>query len=81
MGILKKAVKKIDGVKEQSVKTNSTKEGVVISVKVSLNPEVVIPEVSAAIQQSVKNDIETLCGILVKNVMIQVDNSLTPQNK
>lgn len=79
--LAKKAVKKIDGVKEQNVKTNSTKEGVVISVKVSLNPEVVIPEVSAAIQQSVKNDIETLCGILVKNVMIQVDNSLTPQNK
>lgn len=79
--LAKKAVKKIDGVKEQNVKTSATKEGVVISVKVSLNPEVVIPEVSASIQQSVKSDIETLCGILVKNVMIQVDNSLAPQSK
>ena len=79
--LAKKAVKKIDGVKEQIVKTNATKEGVVISVKVSLAPEVVIPEVSASIQQSVKSDIETLCGILVKNVVIQVDNSLASQNK
>ncbi len=79
--LAKKAVKKIDGVKELIVKTNATKEGVLISVKVSLAPEVVIPEISAAIQQSVKSDIETLCGILVKNVIIQVDNSLTPQSK
>lgn len=79
--LAKKAVKKIDGVKEQNVKTNATKEGVVISVKVSLSPEVVIPEVSAAIQRSVKSDVEALCGILVKNVIIQVDNSLSPQSK
>lgn len=79
--LAKRAVKKIDGVKELLVKTVVTNEGANIAVKVSLVPDVVIPEVSAGIQQSVKNDIEALCGIKVQKVTIQVDNSLQPQSK
>ena len=79
--LAKKAVKKVDGVKELTVKTSVVKEGVSIVVKAALAPEIVIPEVSAAIQQSVKCDIETLCGILVKNVTVQVDNRLASSNK
>ncbi len=79
--LAKKAVKKVDGVRELTVKTNVVKEGVSVLVKAALVPEVVIPEVSAAIQQSVKCDIETLCGILVKDVNVQVDNSLASINK
>lgn len=79
--LAKSAVKKIDGVKELRVKTVVSDEGASIAVKVALSPEVVIPEISARIQQSVKSDIEILCGIKVKKVTIQVDNSLQPQNK
>lgn len=76
-----RAVKKIEGVKDLRVKTVMNDEGANIAVKVSLSPDVVIPEVSVSIQQSVKNDIETLCGIRVKKVTIQVDNSLQPHTK
>ncbi len=79
--LAKTAVKKVDGVKELRVKTVVNDEGANIAVKAALSPEVVIPEVSALIQQSVKVDIETLCGIKVKKVTIQIDNSLQPQNK
>ncbi|MBE7091572.1 MAG: alkaline shock response membrane anchor protein AmaP [Clostridiales bacterium] len=79
--LAKRAVKKIDGVKELCVKTVVNDEGAHIAVKVSLAPEVVIPEISVAIQQSVKSDIEALCGIRVKKVTIQVDNSLQSQTK
>lgn len=79
--LAKKAVRKVDGVRELTVKTNVVKEGVSILVKVALVPEIVIPEVSAAIQQSVKSDVETLCGILVKNVTVQADNTLISSNK
>ena len=50
-----------------------------MAVKVSMAPESVIPEVSAQVQQSVKADIEGLCGIAVKKVVVQVDNSLQSQ--
>ncbi len=74
-----KAVKKIDAVREMKVKTVMADEGANIAIKVALSLESVIPEVSAEIQQSVKSDIEALCGIAVKKIIVQVDNSLQTQ--
>ncbi len=71
-----KAVKKIEAVREMKVKTLMAEDGANIAIKIALSPESVIPEVSAQVQQSVKSDIETLCGIAVKKINIQVDNSL-----
>ncbi len=74
-----KAVRKVEGVKEIRVKTAVKDEGANIAVKVSLATDTVIPTVSAEIQQAVKADVEMLCGIKVKKVIIQVDNSLQAQ--
>lgn len=74
-----KAVKKIDSVRELKVKTVMADDGANIAVKVALTPESVIPEISAQIQQSIKSDIEALCGIAVKKIIVQVDNSLQTQ--
>ncbi len=74
-----KAVKKIDDVREMKVRTVIANDGANIAVKVALNPESVIPEISARVQQSVKTDIEALCGIAVKKIIVQVDNSLQTQ--
>ena len=74
-----KAVKKVEGIRELKVKTVMSEEGANIAIKVALIPDCVIPEVSAEIQKSVKTDIEALCGIAVKKVVIQVDNSLQNQ--
>ena len=74
-----KAIKKIEDVKELRVRTIMSDTGADISIKVALTPESVIPEISAKIQKSVKSDIETLCGIAVKKINIQVDNSLQSQ--
>ena len=75
-----KAVKKIEGVREVRVRTSVGNDGADIKVKVSMVPDAVIPEVSAAVQKSVKNDIETLCGIKVSKVTVQVDNSVQIQH-
>ncbi len=74
-----KAVKKVDGIRELKVKTVMAEDGANIAIKVALIPDCVIPEVSAEIQKSVKSDIEALCGIAVKKIVIQVDNSLQSQ--
>lgn len=74
-----KAVKKVEGVRELRIKTIMSDEGANILIKVSLFPEVIIPEISAGIQQSVKADVESLCGIAVKKIIVQVDNSLQQQ--
>lgn len=76
-----KAVKKVESVREVKVRTSISEGGADIAVKVSMNFEAVIPEVSSLVQQSVKSDIETLCGIKVSRVTVQVDNSFQTQNR
>ena len=77
--LAEKAVKKIEDVRDLRVKTAMAEDGANIAIKVALSPECVIPEISAQIQQSVKSDIEALCGIAVKKINVQVDNSLQIQ--
>lgn len=74
-----KAVRKVEGIREIRVKTSIQEGGAYVAVKVSMVPEAVIPEISAQVQQSVKTDIEGLCGITVKKVVVQVDNALQSQ--
>ena len=74
-----KAVRKVEGIREIRIKTSMQDGGAYVAVKISMAPESVIPEVSAQVQQSVKADIEGLCGITVKKVVVQVDNSLQSQ--
>ena len=74
-----RAVRKVECVRELRIKTFMSKEGANICIKVSLEPEAIIPEASAAVQQSVKSDIEALCGIKVNKVLVQVDTSLQAQ--
>ena len=74
-----KAVKKVEGIRELKVRTVMAEDGANIAVKVALVPDCVIPEVSAEIQKSVKTDIEALCGIAVRKIVIQVDNTLQNQ--
>ncbi len=76
-----KAVKKVESVREVKVRTSIAEGGADIAVKASMSYDAVIPEVSAAVQQSVKSDIETLCGIKVSRVTVQVDNSFQTQNR
>lgn len=74
-----KAVKKVEGVREIRVKTFIKEDGTCIAVKVSLYNDVVIPEICALVQKSVKSDVEGYCGLSVKTISVQVDNSLQSQ--
>lgn len=71
-----RATRKVPAVREIRVKTAIVDQGAALAIKVSLDKDTVIPETSAQIQQNVKSDIETLCGIAVHKVSVQVDNSL-----
>ncbi len=74
-----KAVKKVDGVKEVRVRSTMGETGVNIALKLSMVFDAVIPEVSSAVQQSVKSDVESYCGIKVEKITVQVDNSIQAQ--
>ncbi len=74
-----KAVRKVEGIREIRIRTTMQEGGAYIAVKISMASDCVIPEVSAQVQQSVKTDVEGLCGITVKKVVVQVDNSLQSQ--
>ncbi len=74
--LAQRAVKRVNGVKETHVRSFMVENGVSVTVKTAFSPEIVIPDASAEVQQNVKNDIETLCGIAVSKVNIQVDNTV-----
>ena len=48
--------------------------GVRIRLRLSLMPEAVIPEVSAQLQSTLKDYIETLSGINVKEILVYVED-------
>jgi uncharacterized alkaline shock family protein YloU len=53
-------------------------DGISILLKLVVNYDVAIPEMTSALQKSIKNYIETTAGITVKDVNISVDNIFNP---
>ena len=64
---------------EARVTPKIKKAGAIISVKIALALDAVIPEESASLQKAIKQDVEDLCGIKVQKVVVQIDNSIQPK--
>jgi len=67
---------KINGVRELVAKVVPTEFGAKIALKVSLDPEINIPETTDKLQNEVKNYIETLSGVKVEKVIVVVKDVL-----
>ena len=61
------------------MRTHVTEYGLEIHVKVALTNQTIIPQATAELQQSIKNEIESVVGLQVQNVPVLIDNSLVPQ--
>lgn len=66
-------------VRDCRVRTHVTEYGLEIHVKVALTNQTIIPQATAELQQSIKNEIESVVGLQVQNVPVLIDNSLVPQ--
>ncbi|WP_031514869.1 alkaline shock response membrane anchor protein AmaP [Desulfofalx alkaliphila] len=76
-GLVKKAAFQIDGVREVKPRINTVKDGVSVFVKVTVAPDINIPETSKQIQQRIKDYLLEITGISVHNVKVMVENIST----
>jgi uncharacterized alkaline shock family protein YloU len=72
--LTQKAVRHFKEVKEVKSVVLADPEGVRVQLKISVLPEVVMPELSRNIQEKVKEYVEALSGIQVREVQIYIDN-------
>ncbi len=79
--MIQKAVRRFDEVKDVRVNTIADDDGIRIQLKLLIMPEVVLPDLTASIQQKVKEYIESYSGIVVKEILIYIDNFSAPQQR
>ncbi len=77
--LAQKAVRKFDEVKDVKSNIISEIDGISVQLKLMIMPDVVIPDLTKKIQDEVKEYIETLSGIHVKEVQIFIDDLIQPQ--
>lgn len=73
-----KAVRGFEEVKDVRINTITEDDGVRIQLKVSIMPDVILPDLSVSLQKEVKEYIESHSGIVVKEVLVYVDNLTGP---
>ena len=62
------------------VPAGESASGISIKLKLSVAPDTVIPELSANLQQSLKEYIETLCGVSVNAIDILIVPTQPPKS-
>lgn len=72
--IVQKAVRSFDEVKDVNSIIISEPDGIRIILKIVIMPDVRIPDLTSEIQVKVKEYVENLSGIAVKEVQVNVDN-------
>lgn len=76
-GLAKKAAYQIDGIKEVQPQIAPSSEGIDMVLKVTVTPDINIPEVSEQVQYKVKDYILEVTGITVQNVKVLVEKIYT----
>lgn len=76
-GLVTKAVRNIDGIKEVKPQIIPTPTGIEIVLKIIVTPDINIPQISEQIQQNVKDYILEVTGITAQNVKVLVENIST----
>ncbi len=74
--LTQKAVRSFQEVKDIKSVVLTDPDGIRIQLKINILPDIVMPELSKNIQQKVKEYVESLSGIAVKEVQIYIENLL-----
>lgn len=69
-----KIIKQINGIKEYKVSVGTDIDGVIINAKLLVLPDINIPQLTAEVQTKIKNYIEAITEISVKQIKVTIDN-------
>ena len=71
-----RAARLVRGVNDLKTKVRPVEAGIRIAVRITVDPDLDIPQITASVQQKVKDYVETTAGVTVQNVIVYV-NDLT----
>ncbi|MCL4425986.1 MAG: alkaline shock response membrane anchor protein AmaP [Firmicutes bacterium] len=72
--LVKKVARQVPGVRDVRAGVTNQPAGVAASLRITVSPDVNIPEVSDQVQNSIKNYVRSVVGIGVTEVRIAVEN-------
>lgn len=75
-----KTIQDIDSVKDSNIIIRKRENGVSILLKLTINHDIIIPDMATELQRTIKEHIETSAGILVKDIGVSV-NSVSNQSQ
>ncbi|UMZ73954.1 alkaline shock response membrane anchor protein AmaP [Natranaerofaba carboxydovora] len=79
--MVKQVAEQTKGVKDIQTKIRSQEDGVIIYFKGKVLPDVIIPELSEELQNDIKEHVETVSGIVVKEVKMLIENISNEKGK
>lgn len=90
LGIIRVSISTLDSLAQKAVRSfNEVKDaksfivpepdGIRVQIRIMVMPDVKLPELTVNIQQKIKEYIESISGIAVKEVRIYIDNIVTAQ--
>lgn len=72
--VIMKAVRQVEGVKETRSIVKKAPTGLVITLHMMINPELNVPDLTAATQQKVKEYLENIGGLQIAEIKVLVDD-------
>lgn len=64
----------IEGIRDIEARVNETKQGTIINLRIKVLPDLEIPQLSSLLQNKVKEYVESMTGIMIREVRVSVDN-------
>jgi uncharacterized alkaline shock family protein YloU len=72
--LIMRSIRQIDGVKDIRPEIRKDKSGLSVKLHMMINPELNVPEVTAATQKIVKEQLENIGGLQVNEVKVRIDD-------
>lgn len=72
--LVQKVIRDIQDVTESRIYIKRQEDGVSITLKITVNYDVIIPELASEMQGTIRDYVESTAGIKVNNVLIRVSN-------
>ena len=72
--LIMRSIRQIDGIKDIRPEIKRDKSGLSVKLHMMINPELNVPEVTAATQKIVKEQLENIGGLQVNAVKVRVDD-------
>ncbi|WP_232696096.1 alkaline shock response membrane anchor protein AmaP [Brevibacillus daliensis] len=78
--IAERTGRKVRGVRDLDTKVRTTESGNVILVKITVDGETPIPEMTQTLQKEIKHQVETIAGVEIAEVTIVVSEVVSREN-